>query len=66
MQSLSELISSNHLNTTGIFILIDKSEYKLYIRIDSLVLREYPVVFGRKDINDKLIQVITGPWVAFR
>jgi murein L,D-transpeptidase YafK len=55
-QSLSELIRSNHLDASGISILIDKSDYKLYIRIDSLVLKEYPVVFGKRENNDKLMQ----------
>jgi murein L,D-transpeptidase YafK len=54
--SLSELISSNHADASAISILIDKSEYKLSVRIDSLVLKEYPVVFGKKENNDKLMQ----------
>jgi murein L,D-transpeptidase YafK len=53
---LPELIRSNHADAAAISILIDKSEYKLSVRIDSLVLKEYPVVFGRKDNQDKLMQ----------
>ena len=40
----------------GFLFLIDKSDYKLSIRIDTLVLKEYPVVFGKKENNDKLMQ----------
>jgi murein L,D-transpeptidase YafK len=54
--SLPELIMSNHLNASRISILIDKSDYKLTVRIDSLVLKEYPVVFGKSENNDKLMQ----------
>jgi murein L,D-transpeptidase YafK len=54
--SLSELISSDHLDASRISVLIDKSDYKLSIRIDSLVLKEYPVVFGKKENDDKLMQ----------
>jgi murein L,D-transpeptidase YafK len=54
--SLSELIRSDHADADGISILIDKSEYKLYVRIDTVVLKEYPVVFGKKENNDKLMQ----------
>jgi murein L,D-transpeptidase YafK len=53
---LSELIATNHLEASGISILIDKSEYKLYVMIGSVDLKEYPVVFGKSDNNDKLMQ----------
>jgi murein L,D-transpeptidase YafK len=55
-QTLPELIRSNHLDESAISILIDKSDYKLYIMIDSLDLKEYPVVFGKAENNDKLMQ----------
>lgn len=55
-QSLSELIRSNHAEASRISVLIDKSEYKLSVRIDSVILKEYPVVFGKDEINDKLMQ----------
>ncbi len=54
--SLPELIGSNHVETSRISILIDKSEYKLCVRVDSVVLKEYPVVFGTTENKDKLMQ----------
>lgn len=55
-QPLPELIRARHLDASGISILIDKSEYKLYVLIDSLDVKEYPVVFGKIDNKDKLMQ----------
>ena len=52
---LSDLIRFSHANASGISILIDKSEYRLSVQIDSLVLKEYPVVFGKSENNDKLM-----------
>jgi murein L,D-transpeptidase YafK len=53
---LSELIRSNHQDASRISILIDKSEYKLYVLIDTVDLKEYPVVFGKKENLDKLME----------
>jgi murein L,D-transpeptidase YafK len=55
-QSLSELVRTNHAEASRISILIDKSEYKLCVRVDSVVLKEYPVVFGKAENKDKLMQ----------
>lgn len=54
--SLPELILSRHLDASRISVLIDKSDYKLSVRIDSVVIKEYPVVFGKKENDDKLTQ----------
>lgn len=37
-------------------ILIDKSEYQLFLRSDSAVLQSFPVVFGGNPVADKLRQ----------
>lgn len=37
-------------------ILIDKSEYQLFLRSDSIVLQSFPVVFGGNPVADKLRQ----------
>ena len=46
------------LSTTRgeIYIQIDKSDYILSIMADSLVIKQYPVVFGGNPVDDKLRQ----------
>jgi murein L,D-transpeptidase YafK len=53
---LSEIIKSHKLNESKISVCIDKSDYKLCVKIDTMVLKEYPVVFGKNPIDDKLRQ----------
>ena len=36
------------------FIFIDKSNYRLYLMMDTIVLKDYPVVFGFNPVDDKL------------
>jgi len=55
-RSLPHLIDSLQINKDRISILIDKSDYKLSILIDSLILKEYPVVFGGNPTDDKRMQ----------
>jgi murein L,D-transpeptidase YafK len=54
--SLNEAIDSFKVDKSKISVLIDKSDYVLYVRINDQVLKEYPVVFGKKDNADKLMQ----------
>jgi murein L,D-transpeptidase YafK len=54
--SLSELIDSLNIDTAGLVILIDKSDYRLSVLYDTLIIKEYPVVFGSNPVDDKLQQ----------
>jgi len=53
---LSVIINQYNVDTGKISFLIDKSDYKLSILADTLVLKEYPVVFGHNPVDDKLRQ----------
>jgi murein L,D-transpeptidase YafK len=53
---LSEVLKSLNLDSEKISVFIDKSEYKLALKIDTIVLKEYPVVFGKNPLDDKLMQ----------
>jgi len=52
----AEILRKNLIDTSDISVIIDKSDYKLTMVSDTLILKEYPVVFGRNAIDDKLIQ----------
>jgi murein L,D-transpeptidase YafK len=54
--SLAGLIDSLNIDTTGLVILIDKSDYRLSVLYDTLVIKEYPVVLGGNPVDDKLQQ----------
>ncbi|HLO61207.1 MAG TPA: L,D-transpeptidase [Bacteroidales bacterium] len=54
--SLSRIIDSLKIDKNTISILIDKSDYRLYICSNEKIIKEYPVVFGKKDNQDKLMQ----------
>jgi len=54
--SLIQLIDSLQLGQKELSILIDKSDYKLYLRADSTTIKEFPVVFGTNPIDDKLME----------
>jgi murein L,D-transpeptidase YafK len=54
--ALSEIIESGHLDKSKISILIDKSDFKMYVKIGLQKLKEYPVVFGKNTVDDKLMQ----------
>ena len=49
-QPLNELVNIEE----ELLVLIDKSDYKLSILQDDIVLKEYPVVFGGNSVDDKL------------
>ncbi len=55
-QSLKELLQDSSLINKPLTLLIDKSDYKLSVVVDSLVIKEYPVVFGGNPKDDKLMQ----------
>ncbi len=54
--SLSELFVAQNVNSSDISVLIDKSDYKLSIIYNETVIKEYPVVFGGNQKDDKLMQ----------
>lgn len=51
---LDELLDSLSLPPEGIRLLVDKSDYVLSVLSDTLVLKQYPVVFGGNPVDDKL------------
>jgi murein L,D-transpeptidase YafK len=53
---LKAIIGKNAIDTNSLSLVIDKSDYKLTVMSGTLVLKEYPVVFGRNPVNDKLMQ----------
>lgn len=55
-RALSDVIESLHLDAERVSVLIDKSDYKLSLIIDTTVIKEYPVVFGKNPVDDKLMQ----------
>jgi murein L,D-transpeptidase YafK len=55
-QKLQDVIESSHVNIHDLVIKIDKSEYTLSVICDTIVLKEYPVVFGKNPMDDKLME----------
>ena len=53
---LAKLIDSLAVQETNISVLIDKSDYKLSVVLDTIILKEYPVVFGGNTTDDKLME----------
>jgi murein L,D-transpeptidase YafK len=53
---LSEIFEMQHINRDDISVLIDKSDYTLRIMADTLIIKEFPVVFGKNPEDDKLRQ----------
>ncbi len=53
---LANIIVELGISTSRISILIDKSDYKLTILADSIIVKEYPVVLGGNPVDDKLMQ----------
>jgi murein L,D-transpeptidase YafK len=51
---LGIILDSLNIDPSQINVLISKSNYRLYIRIDTLVIKSYPIVFGLDPVNDKL------------
>ena len=55
-RTLTEILQSNRFDKEKISVLIDKSDHKLSIKLDTILLKEYPVVFGHNPVDDKLMQ----------
>ena len=53
---LANIIVELSISANRISILIDKSDYKLTILADSIIVKEYPVVLGGNPVDDKLMQ----------
>jgi len=53
---LPEILKESGADAGKISILIDKSEHKLSVHSDTIILKEYPVVFGGNPKDDKLMQ----------
>jgi murein L,D-transpeptidase YafK len=53
---LGKLVDSLSIEPNEIYIHIDKSDYRLSVMVDSLVIKQYPVVFGGNPADDKLRQ----------
>ena len=54
--SLTALVDSLGISTSDIYIFIDKSDYILSIMVDSLIVKQYPVVLGGNPVDDKRMQ----------
>ncbi|MEM6346968.1 MAG: L,D-transpeptidase [Bacteroidota bacterium] len=54
--SLAEIIAEKQLTGKALSFYINKAEYYLEVRFDSVKLKRYPVVFGPDPVNDKLQQ----------
>src|SRR5205085_1792856 len=55
-KSLATIIDSLKIDKAKIYFFIDKSEYRLYVMVDTLHLKSYAVVFGPDPLNDKIKQ----------
>jgi len=55
-RALRTIMKENAVDVDSLSLVIDKSEYKLTVKSDTIILKEYPVVFGRNPVDDKLKQ----------
>jgi murein L,D-transpeptidase YafK len=55
-RALQTVITERNVNADNLSVIIDKSDHKLTIKSDTIILKEYPAVFGRNPIDDKLKQ----------
>lgn len=44
------------IDASKVFLLVDKSDYRMYLYEDVTLLKIYKVVFGNKDMTDKQVQ----------
>jgi murein L,D-transpeptidase YafK len=49
-------LSPSSIDADKIFLLIDKSDYRMYLYEDVTLRKIYKVVFGSRDLSDKLVQ----------
>ncbi len=55
-RELQSILKEYPADSGDLSIIIDKSGYRLSVKYDTVVLKEYPVVFGRNSVGDKLRQ----------
>lgn len=55
-QPLAGIMDSLKIDKSSISVLIDKSDYRLYIKAKGMIIKEYQVVFGKNTSDDKLMQ----------
>jgi murein L,D-transpeptidase YafK len=53
---LTQLLERFEVDQNKLWVLVDKSEYTLSILSDSVIIKEYPVVFGGNPVDDKRMQ----------
>ena len=53
---LAALIDSLSIDTGGIYLHIDKSDYVLSVMADTVIVKQYPVVLGGNPVDDKRMQ----------
>lgn len=53
---INKLLDSLNFEQEDLWVIIDKSDYKLSILADTAIIKEYPVVFGGNPVDDKLMQ----------
>jgi len=53
---IKQLIDSLHISPDNFIVKIDKSDYTLSMMVDTLIIKQYPVVFGGNPVDDKRMQ----------
>jgi murein L,D-transpeptidase YafK len=53
---LNSLLDSLNSDSSNIYIFVDKSDFLLSVRVDTLVIKQYPIVLGGNPVDDKLRQ----------
>lgn len=56
LPSLKEIIDSNSFQKNNISFIIDKSDFRIYALYNDSILKDFPVVFGGNQKDDKLRQ----------
>jgi len=49
-------LNPSRIDAEKVFLLVDKSDYRMYLYEDATLLKIYKVVFGNRDVSDKFIQ----------
>lgn len=49
-------LDPSRINVSKVFLLVDKSDYRMYLYEDVKLLKIYKVVFGNEDASDKYMQ----------
>jgi len=55
-RELESILKEYPAGSGNLSLIINKSDYNLSVKYDTVVLKEYPVVFGRNPVSDKLRQ----------